>query len=41
VFRNHPLPVEPAFAFGSGADLRDPSKPVGYDAQGRPFYAPR
>jgi hypothetical protein len=29
-----------AFGWGDDDDYRDPSQPVGYDAQGRPLYAP-
>jgi hypothetical protein len=33
---------EPFVAFaGPGDDGRDPSKPIAYDEQGRPLYAPR
>lgn len=36
------LPLLPIFVGGSrDRDLRDVTKPVGYDAQGRPLFAPR
>lgn len=33
---------EPAFSFGGDLpDARDTSKPIAYDENGRPLYAPR
>jgi len=31
----------PVFSFGEAPELRDTSKPVMYDADGNPIYAPR
>jgi hypothetical protein len=36
-----PAPQEPFVVFAGDSDERDVSKPIGYDANGNPLYAPR